>query len=78
MINKILEIFRESKPEAEIDENTLLFESGILDSFDLLILVNELESKFEISIPGELLIPEYFSTPLTIENLVSKLTSEQV
>lgn len=78
MINKILEIFRESKPEAEIDESTLLFESGILDSFDLLILVNELESKFEISIPGELLIPEYFSTPLTIENLVSKLTSEQV
>ena len=74
MIESILSILSESKPEIEFEQTSTLFDSGILDSFDLLIIVSELESAFEISIPGELLIPENFNTPLDIKALVEKLT----
>ena len=76
MIDKILNVIAENKPEVEFEKDTQLFESGILDSFDLLIIVSELESLFEVSIPGELLIPEHFNTPGKILGLLDKLVKQ--
>jgi acyl carrier protein len=73
MIKNIIEIIQENKPDVEILATSELFESGLLDSFDLLVLVTDLECKFDVSIPGEMLIPEHFSTPELIANLLSSL-----
>jgi len=66
MCEKIINILTSMKPEHQFLENTELFESGLLDSFDLLVLVNEIEAQFAISIPGEGLIPENFVSPYVV------------
>jgi acyl carrier protein len=76
MIENVLNIITENKPGVEISESTSLFETGVLDSFDLLIVVSEIESAFSISIPGELLIPEHFETPNAIFKLIEKIKAE--
>lgn len=48
----------------------------MLDSFDVVTLVSELEEKFSIAIDGEDIIPENFSSVDRIANLVEK--SEKV
>ncbi len=73
MIKEIIDLIIENKPGVEILESSELFDSGLLDSFDLLVLVSDLESRFDVSIPGEKLIPEHFSTPKLIATLVSSL-----
>ena len=73
MIKKILDILKEIKPDFDIDSDTNLIESGVLDSFDLLLVVSELESKLETSIPGEMLLPENFETALAIEKMLTAL-----
>ena len=66
MCEKIIAILASMKPEHEFTKDTELFASGLLDSFDLLVLVSEVEAQLAISIPGEGLIPENFVSPCVI------------
>jgi len=55
-----------SKPELHLENDTPLFESGILDSLSLLKFVLFMEQKFGVIVPAEELIPENFKTIDTI------------
>jgi acyl carrier protein len=47
-------------------------EQGMLDSFDIVSLVSELDSTFQISIKGTEIIPENFSSVAKIQDLLNK------
>ena len=55
-----------------IKDDTLIFDSGILDSMGLLFLIEFLNEKFEISIEDEELLPENFETVNSITEFVQK------
>jgi acyl carrier protein len=61
--SKIIEIVRRvaGKPVDFAPEDSL-FESGLLDSFSLTDLVNELESEFSVRIPDSDLNPRKFDS----------------
>lgn len=71
-ISQIIELIRKMKDGDEIQHDTVLV-GGILDSFDLLTLVTEIEANYGINIPLEEVIPENFETPETIYKLLRKL-----
>ena len=75
MEKEIIAILTEQHPEFDFTENVDFFEEGILDSFDMVNLVVDLESKFKIKIDGVDVIPENFST---IENIINLLKSKGV
>jgi len=58
--------------ELDLDENTRLISSGIVDSFSMVSLKRFLEKKYQISIPDEDASPEAFDTVTTIIALVEK------
>lgn len=65
-----------AKPEFSLTNDTLLIESGILDSLSLLKLVLFLERQFGVVVPAEELVPENLKTIDTIcTYLRSKLPS---
>jgi acyl carrier protein len=72
MKNKILEILKELKPEQSFTESGNYIDDGILDSFDVIELINILEREFDIVIDGMDILPEYFSSIDKIENLIKK------
>jgi len=78
MKDMILEYIRHeylSEDEAEdteIDENTPLISSGIVDSFSMVSLKRFLEKKCVISIPDEEATPEAFDTVTSILVLVNR------
>lgn len=51
MQNEILEMLKDINPYVEIDIDTNLFEEDILDSMGLLVLITELEKKYDVNIP---------------------------
>ena len=58
--------------EIELDENTTLISSGIVDSFSMVSLKRFLEKKYAISLPDEDATPEAFDTVTSIIAIVQK------
>lgn len=72
MKEEIIAILNDLRPEFDFSENVNFIEEGMLDSFDVVSLVDELESQFNIKINGTDVIAENFSTIDKIEALVKK------
>ena len=72
MKEKIVEILTELRPEFDFTEEVNFIEEGMLDSFDIVSLVDELETNFNVKIDGVDIIPENFSSIDRIETLLKK------
>ena len=73
MKEQIIKILTELRPEFDFTQEGVNFiEEGMLDSFDMVNLVSELDSTFGISIDGVDILPENFSTVDTIVALLVK------
>jgi acyl carrier protein len=73
MKEKILEILSETRSEFNFLEQDIKFnDSGYLDSFDIVTIVADIESYFEIKIDGSLILPENFQNIDSIINLIQK------
>lgn len=60
----------------ELDENTPLISSGIVDSFSMVSLKRFLEKKYSITIPDADATPEAFDTVSKIIQLVSRFRKD--
>lgn len=72
MKEKVLEILANLRPEFDFTEDVDFIEQGMLDSFDVVTLVSDLDSTFGISIDGVDIVPENFSSVDSIVNLLKK------
>lgn len=72
MKEKVLEILANLRPEFDFTEDVNFIEQGMLDSFDVVTLVSDLDSTFGISIDGVDIVPENFSSVDSIINLLKK------
>jgi acyl carrier protein len=77
MNQKILAILNGLHPEFNFAESANFIEDGMLDSFDVVSLVAELEENFNIAIDGEDILPENFASIESIKELVSKSEANQ-
>ena len=69
----ILEILDDIKPGVEMDGRTDLATGNVLESFDILTLISELNAEFGIMIPLEEVIPDNFDSVDGIAALVDRL-----
>lgn len=60
MKEKVIEILTELRPEFDFTEDVNFIEEGMLDSFDVVSLVDEIESAFGVTIGGSDVLPENF------------------
>jgi len=76
MKDVVLEYIREEyvddEDDVELDENTPLISSGMVDSFSMVSLKTFLEMKYGIKLPDEEASPEAFDTVDSICALVRK------
>jgi acyl carrier protein len=63
----------EDLEDMELDENTPLISSGIVDSFSMVSLKLFLETKYSVKIPDDQASPEAFDTVTNIINMVNSL-----
>ncbi len=69
---EVLEVLKNLKEDVDFESSTDFIEDGLLDSFDLVNLVTELEDAFDIEIRGVDIIPENFVSLESITELVEK------
>lgn len=70
---KLMEILNELKPEVNFEAETALIDDALLDSFDLVSLVGELNDAFDIEISFDDVEPENFNSVTNMLELIEKL-----
>ena len=73
MKEKIIEVLREVNEEILEDTERDLLATGILDSFDIVNMVVELEEAFDIVIDVDLVTPDNFRTADSIINVMENI-----
>ncbi|HEX7642372.1 MAG TPA: acyl carrier protein [Noviherbaspirillum sp.] len=72
-MNKIREVLGEIRPEFDFTQSNNFFEDGMLDSFDLITLVADLDKAYGISIDGTDIVPENFCNLDAIARLLTRM-----
>jgi acyl carrier protein len=72
----ILKILNEFRPDIDFQNGERLIDDGLLDSLDIVNIVAELDSEFDIEIPVEEITPENFNSVSAINRLVDRLKEE--
>ena len=71
-MDKIYSILSELRPEFDYHSSEDFIEDGMLDSFDMISLVNEIESQYHILIDSLDIVPENFSSAERIAKVIQK------
>ncbi|SMC40999.1 Phosphopantetheine attachment site [Oscillospiraceae bacterium] len=75
-MEEIRAILNELHDDVDYDTCTTLIDDRILDSFDIVTLVAEIDDKLDVRIPPEQMIPENFNSLKAIAALVERLENE--
>ena len=75
-MEKLLEILTSIRSDVDFENETKMIDNNILDSFDIVSIVSELNDYYEITITAEDLEPENFNSAAAILALVEKLLDE--
>ena len=75
-MEKLIDILEELHPDVDFATEEHLIDEGILDSFDIVTLVAEIDAEFDVQIPAEELIPDNFNSAKALYELVERLMEE--
>ena len=75
-MNELIEILEDIKDDADYENCKTLIDDHILDSFDILQIISELNDAFDITIPASAIIPANFNSAEAMFALITKLQNE--
>ena len=76
MKEKLIALLEDIRPDVEFEKETKLIDDSILDSFDIISIVQEMNEAFDIEIDVDKLEPENFNTVDAMLELIRTLQNE--
>ena len=75
-MEQLLDILRRMHPDVDFESNDDLIGEGVLDSLDIVTLITEINTSFDVAIPAEEVIPENFNSAEAIYAMIERLDEE--
>ena len=72
-MEQLLELLKGVRPDVDFESEDALIDDGILDSFDVVAIISEIDDQFDVQIRINELDPENFNSAESIWNLIQKL-----
>jgi len=72
----LLEILKGLHPEVDFETCDTLVDDKILDSFDIITIITEINTEYDVAVPAEEIIPENFNSAEALYDLVERLQDE--
>ena len=72
-MEQLLKIMSEIRPDVDFEKETQLIDGDILDSFDIISIVGEVNEQFQVEINVNDLLPENFNSAKALFELIQKL-----
>lgn len=71
-MDKLIELLKGIRPDVDFENETELIDEGILDSFDVVSIISEIDDVFGVQIRINELEPENFNSAEAIWTLIQK------
>lgn len=75
-MEELLEILQDLHPEVDFETCDTLIDDKILDSFDIVTIISEVNEIFDVAISAEFIKPENFNSAEALYNLIQTLEDE--
>ena len=75
-MDELLEILKELHEDVDYETCDNLVDGKILDSFDIVTLVGEISSTFDIQIKAKEIVPENFNSMQAMYKMIERLQDE--
>lgn len=75
-MEELLEILNDLHPDIDYENCTTLIDDKILDSFDIIAIISEIDNVFDVAVPAEEIVPENFNSAKALYELIQKLLEE--
>lgn len=72
-----MELLKGVRPDVDFENETELIDGGILDSFDVVAIISEIDDQFDVQIRINELDPENFNSAESIWNLIQELKAKK-
>lgn len=69
----LLEILNDLHPEVDFEEEESLLDDKILDSFDIISIIAEINEQYDIAVSAEDIIPANFNSAKAIYEMIERL-----
>lgn len=76
-MEKLMSILKELRPEIDFSAEKKLIDEGILDSFDMVSLIGELNESFGVEITFDDMEPDNFNSAEQMYQMIVRLQSEE-
>ncbi|MDR2356788.1 MAG: phosphopantetheine-binding protein [Oscillospiraceae bacterium] len=75
-MERLLQILNSLHPETDFRKETALVDGGLLDSFDIITLIQEISDAYGVDVDLEYVEPENFNSVEAIAGLLRRLGAE--
>ncbi|MCI9421708.1 acyl carrier protein [Lachnospiraceae bacterium WCA-9-b2] len=72
----LLEILTNLHPEVDFKSCKTLVDDRIIDSFDIVTIISEINDEYDVVIPAEEIIPDNFNSAEALYELILRLEDE--
>ena len=76
-MSELLQILQDMHPDVDFETHQSLIDDKVIDSFDVITLVAEINDRMDIAIPAEELVPENFNSYAALQALLNRLEDEE-
>ena len=75
-MDELMKILEEARPDVDFHKEKKLIDDEILDSFDIISIVGDINDTFDVSISADELHPENINTAEAIWDLIRKMKEQ--
>lgn len=75
-MEQLMEILKELRPDVDFENENALIDDAVLDSFDLVSLIGEINDAFEVEVSFDEMEPENFNSAKAMYAMIERLKQE--
>lgn len=75
-MEQLMEILEELRPDIDFENETELVTNRVLESFDIINLVSEIDDEFDVKVKPADLVPENFNSAKAMWEMIQRLQDE--
>lgn len=72
----LIKILTDLHPDVDFMTEERLVDAKILDSFDIVTVIAEVDNEYDVAIPAEEIMPENFNSAKSLYSLIKRLMEE--
>ncbi len=76
-IDDIIDLLKDVEEDVDYENYTALVDDRLLDSYDILAIINAIDDEFDIAVPAKDVIPANFNSAQGIFEMVQRLAQEE-